>query len=443
MLGSGEAYLAAFAIFLGSGSLVIGLLASLPLLIGSLAQLGTVRLLDRASRRKPLVTVPSFLQALSWIPLLLAPYFFPEQGPTLLIFCALAYFALGSSVAPSWNSWMGDLVPPRLRGDYFGRRDRLRTMWQFIAVLTAGGILSIGRRSGSEFAGFAVIFGIALFARLASTYQQARMTEPPYHPPSREDAFTFLDFLNRIPKSNFGKFTLYVAAIQTTSFLAGPFFALYMLRDLHFNYLQFTAASTVNILAQAVTFRNWGKVGDRFGNLTVLRWTGFTLPLVPLFWLVSPRFELILLYQVFAGFIWSGFNLSAANFLFDAVSPPKRARCVAYYNLLVNTGVFFGSTIGGLIAPMLPGELSLLGFSLPIVSNLQVLFLISGLGRLAVSLLFLPLIREVRGVEKLAVWDVVVQIVGLSAVRGFRFSIFNGVHKSESAEKKGENRGIP
>ncbi len=440
MLGSGEAYLAAFAVFLGANSLIIGLLASLPLLLGSLAQLGAVRLLDRIPSRKPLVILPAFLQALTWIPLLLAPALVPGKGPILLLVCALAYFALGSFIAPSWNSWMGDLVPPERRGEYFGRRDRLRTMWQFGAVLIAGGILSVGRRSGAELAGFAAIFAIALIARLASTYQQLRMKEPAYQPPSREHAFTFLDFVRRLPKSNFAQFALYVGAIQLTTFIAGPFFTLYMLRDLQFDYLQFTAASTVNILAQSVMFRSWGKVGDRFGHLRVLKWTGLALPVVPLVWLISPRFELILVYQAVSGFIWAGFNLSSANFLFDAVSPPKRARCVAYYNIFVNTGVFLGSLTGGWIAPMLPSELSLLGLSLPIVSNLQVLFLISGVGRLAVSLIFLPLIREVRQVEKPEVWKVMCQIVGLSAARGFRFSVFNGVHESESVEEKGERK---
>lgn len=436
MLGAGEAYLAAFAVFLGSGSLIIGLLASLPLLVGSLAQLGAVRFLDRAPRRKPFVTVPAFAQALTWIPLLLGPYLFPEEGPLLLLAFALVYFALGSVIAPSWNSWMGDLVPPALRGEYFGRRDKLRTMWQFVAVLAAGGILSLGRGAGSDFAGFAAIFGIALLARLASTYQLARMTEPPYEPPSTEHAFTLRDFVKRVPKSNFGQFSVYVAAMQATTYLAGPFFTLYMLRDLQFNYLQFTAASTVNILAQAVTFRNWGRIGDRFGNLLVLKSTGLAIPLVPLMWLASPRFELILLYQVISGFVWAGFNLSAANFLFDTVTPPKRTRCVAYYNVLVNTGVLVGATAGGLIAPLLPAKLSLFGLSLPIVSELQVLFLISGLGRLAVSAVFLPMIEEVRPVEKAGVRTVIFQIVGLSAIRGFRFSILSGVHRSERAKSE-------
>ena len=436
MLGAGEAYLAAFGVFLGSGTLVIGLLASLPLLLGSLAQLGAVGLLDRASRRKPFVTIPAFLQALTWIPVLLAPYLFPARGPALLLVFSLAYFALGSVIAPAWNSWMGDLVPPERRGEYFGRRDRLRTLWQFVAVLAAGGILSLGRRGGSEFSGFAVIFAIALVARLASTYYQTRMIEPPYQPPSREHAFTVLDFVKRIPTSNFGQFTLYVAAIHATTFLAGPFFTLYMLRDLQFNYLEFTAASTVFILAQAITFANWGRVGDRFGNLVVLKWTGIAIPFVPMLWLISPRFEFILVYQILSGFVWAGFNLSSANFLFDAVSPPKRARCVAYYNVLVNAGVLVGAFVGGGIAPMLPSEFSVLGFELPMVSNLQTLFLISGLGRLAVSLLFLPLLREVREVEKLRVWDVMIRIVGLSAIRGFRFAVFNGVHRSETGEEE-------
>lgn len=98
MLGAGEAYLSPFAIFLGAGSLLVGLLASLPLLVGALAQMGSVYLLDRIPRRRALVTIPALLQAMSWVPLFLLPLAVRDYGlgPDALLACALAYFAFGS-----------------------------------------------------------------------------------------------------------------------------------------------------------------------------------------------------------------------------------------------------------------------------------------------------------------------------------------------------------
>jgi MFS family permease len=431
MLGSGEAYFSPYAIFIGAGSVVVGLLASLPLLVGALAQLLAVRLLDRGLGRRQLCLAPAILQAFSFPGLLLLPWLFPAQATTLATVCVLAYFALGSFVHPSWNSWMGDLVEPERRGAYFGRRDKLRTLFQLAGVLGAGLALSAARPAGHEFLGFAAIFLAAAIARLLSARELARMQEPPRQPPAREHQFRLLAFLRRLPRNNFGRFTLYVAAVQASTQLAGPFFALYMLRDLKMSYGEFTVASTLCVLAQALTLHNWGKVGDRFGNFTILRVTGILIPFVPLLWLVSPSFSWILVCQVVSGFLWAGFNLSAANFVFDAVSPPKRARCVAYFNLVVNSGFLIGAVAGGCIAPFLPAALSLAGWQLPIVSGLQTLFLLSGLARMLVSIGFLRFIREVRQVERASAFKVVFQVVGLSAIRGLRISIFNGVHKSE------------
>lgn len=449
MLGTGEAFLSPFAVFLGAGATVVGLLGSVPLLLGALAQLFTVHLLRRGQRPKGLVTVPSLLQGLSWILIFLLPYSLPEYGTTLLVALVLFYFAIGSFIAPAWNSWMGDIVPPEIRGEYFGRRDKLRTTWQLVALIVAGGVLNLATSQNREWLGFAGIFGAAVLARLVSWYYLQGMTDPPHRVPTTEDYFRFRDFLRRIPGSNFGRFTVYVAAMQAATQFSGPFFLLYMLRDLEFNYVEFTSASPACVLAQVLTFQNWGKVSDRFGNFNVLRLTGFLVPFIPLLWLFSASVWAIILFQIASGIVWAGFNLSTANFIFDAVTPPKRARCVAYHNVFMYSGYVMGAMTGGLVAPHLPDELTILGWTWQLESHLVVLFLISGLLRLLISLAFLRLIREVREVEKGPPgWRVIVQVVGLSPIRGMRFSVFAGVHPREWLRRrdpkgKGGRPGTP
>jgi MFS family permease len=441
MLGAGEAYLPPFAILLGAGSFVVGLLASLPLLIGSVTQLVSVRLLDRHPRRKTLVTVPAVLQAGSWLLILALPALLPEHAAVLFVVAAIPYFALGSFGNPPWNSWMGELVPPARRGDYFGRRDRLRTACQLIALVAAGGVLSLAGAFDREILGFVLIFGAAALARLFSALELWRMIEPPFEAPTPGEAVSLATFLWRSFRENFGRFTLCVASLQAATQLAGPFFSLYMLRDLGFSYVQFTTASAVCILAQSLTFHNWGRISDQFGSLAVLKITGSSLPFVPLLWIISPRFEAVLVYQVVSGVIWAGFNLSAANFIFEAVPPAHRARSVAYYNVLVNSGIFLGALAGGWIAPFLPGTLSVAGWSLPLVSNLQSLFLLSGVARLLVGVIFVPLIRDARERERPpSAWRIFVRVVGVQPIRGLRFSIFNGVHASEAPPEEAKHK---
>lgn len=444
-MGVGEAYFSPFVIFLGADNLLVGVLASMPLCVGALSQLWVASALDRVEARRALCVWPAVAQALSFVPLLGLPLWFPERRASFALFGALLYFVCGSMVVPPWNSWIADLVPPSKRGDYFGRRNKLRTYFQVVGILIAGAVLSRARDLHLETAGFAGIFAIALVARLISAFHIGKMVEPVYHPPAIHDQFSFADFVRRSPWANFGRFTLYAAVFLAATNIAGPYFTPYMLNDLKFDYVEFTLASVAFILAQAGVIHNWGKVADRFGNRKVLAVTGLSLPFVPCLWLVSGHVAWIIAIQLAAGFIWAGFYMSVANFLFDAVTPAKRARCVAYYNTLTNFGLLAGALTGGYIAQHAPRVLSIAGHRLELTSNLELLFLLSGIVRLFFSLVFLPLIREVRPVEAATSWQVIVQLVALQPIRGVRMSVFTtesgreappSIHSTEGGSKE-------
>jgi len=103
--------------------------------------------------------------------------------------------------------------------------------------------------------------------------------------------------------------------------------------------------------------------------------------------------------QIVSGLAWAGFNLAAANFLFDAVSPPKRGRCVAYQSAINGVFVLAGSMTGGYLATHVGQPLHFWSwFNVP-ESPYLLLFLLSALSRGLVVAFFLRIFREVRPVE--------------------------------------------
>ena len=116
MSGAGETYLSAFAVFLPANTAQIGLLTSLPALIGSIAQLLSAWLGRRVRSRMHVILPGVVVQALVWFPLMWLPVLFPAQAVPLLILFAMVYFSMGNLVVPQWSSLMGDLVPERSRG---------------------------------------------------------------------------------------------------------------------------------------------------------------------------------------------------------------------------------------------------------------------------------------------------------------------------------------
>ena len=76
------------------------------------------------------------------------------------------------------------------------------------------------------------------------------------------------------------------------------------------------------------------------------------------------------------------------------MSPQKRARAVAYFNVVNGFLIFLGATLGGLFVTFL-GQFSFSPESMIFNNMFKVVFLVSGIMRLAVMLYFTPKIKEV------------------------------------------------
>ncbi|MDQ7778676.1 MAG: MFS transporter [Planctomycetota bacterium] len=402
MVGLGDSYISPFAVFLNATNTQIGLLTAIPQAVGALFQLVGVTLADTVKRRKLVAVSGSTVQALAWIPIALSPFLFGPSAPVALIVFWALYVGFVSLTVPAWNSWMGDLVKPDERGLYFGKRTSLTQVASFIAYVAGGLILQAFADRGHTVAGFCVLFGLAFAARAVSIFCLGRKFEPTYMH-AKEDRFTLWDFLSRAPRANFGRFVFYVAIFTFCVHISAPFFAVYMLRELGFTYRQFMVSNGVAVLATLFTLRSWGKVGDKYGNKKALTLAGLLVPIVPILWTLSRNYYYLLFVQAAAGFAWGGFSLSASNFLFDAVTPPKRARCTGYSSLINGMAIFTGAVAGGLIVNSLPNRIGIGDFSVCFASNLQTLFLLSGLLRLATSVVFLRLFQEVKPVESISV----------------------------------------
>src|SRR2546429_752194 len=196
MVGGGENYLSAFALLLHASAFQIGLLSALPQLVGTWAQLFSVKVLTRFHHRKALILVGAAGQAVVWLPLLALPLVFREHAPWLLIACAVAYVAMGHFAIPAWNSLITDLVDPDQRGAYFGHRARLMTVTSFFALCGAGLVLHAAEAWEKPWAGFVIIFLLAAAARGVSTSYLARIDEST-ESVTREAEFRLLAFLRR------------------------------------------------------------------------------------------------------------------------------------------------------------------------------------------------------------------------------------------------------
>ena len=419
MAGAGGTYFSAFALFLKATTAQVGMLSSLPPLIGSFSQLLSAWLGQIIGQRRRIILIGVYLQALSWIPLMLLPVVFPDYGVMLLIVAVTLYYSLGNLVNPQWSSLMGDLVHEQQRGRYFARRNRLMSVTNFTALVGAGVVLHFFEQGNATFAGYMLIFTVAISARLVSAHFLSRMIDPPGHVATLEIPVD-KSWWRRIHGSNFLRFSAFFAIMNFAVGIASPYFAVYMLRDLQLSYLDFTAITATSVLAQFATLAGWGRISDAFGNRLILVVTGCVVPLLPAAWIVSENFWYLIAVQIFAGFFWAGFSLSAGNFLYDLVPAAKRVTYMAIHNVLAAIGVFLGASLGALLAvimePVVTGG-GMFGWE----HALYYVFLISTVSRFLVVALFLPRIKEVRTTRRLTAGGLVLRATRSPALAGLVF----------------------
>lgn len=399
--GFGFRYLTPFALAMNAGNSFIGLLSSIPLLLGNFAQLISLKQMKKFSRKK-IVFWSVFFQALMWLSLVFiaVAYFSYGLSSTMSLWLLFIFYSLlvgiGSIAKPAWNSWMRDLVDGDCLGRYFSKRNAIAGFVGIVSMLIAGLILSYFKNVNLMI-GFTILFGTAFLARTISSFLFLKQYEPKFEVDDKA-YFSFLDFVKKIRESNFGRFVVYLFVFFIFVSIASPFFAVYLLNELQFSYIMFTIIILTPSLATLLFLPFWGYIEDTHGSVKILKITGFLIAFVPLLWAIHSLvpiniFYYLILVEIFSGFVWSGFNLAHVNFVFDAVSRQRTALCVAYVNILIGIAFFIGANIGG--------KMSSFGITLFGLNPLVFLFVIAFIGRLISYLFLIPGFKEVRKVKEL------------------------------------------
>ena len=134
MVGFGESFFSAFAVFLKATNFQIGILSSLPQALSAFLQIFSNKLIRTFKSRKLLVCTAALIQSLMYI-LVALTFFFGKFSVYALIIFVSFYYMLGMALNPAWTSWMGDLVNEKNRGSYFGMRNRITGFFFFISFI--------------------------------------------------------------------------------------------------------------------------------------------------------------------------------------------------------------------------------------------------------------------------------------------------------------------
>lgn len=420
MTATSDNFFNAYAIFLGASLAQMGWVTGLPQLFGAVAQLLSVWLASHFSRRQFIVFCAS-LQALVVLAMGAVAAFEPEHAVWIFIGLAVLYHSFINLIQPHWRAWMGSIVPERRRGAFFAARTRLTMGASLSVFFVGGGILTLTDSMQMAWLGFSLLFSLAAMGRFVSAWLLLQMHDPDPRVPKTSGVFiqTLSNFRGAWKDKTFRHYSLFVAGMQCMVAISAPFFAVYMLEELHFSYFEFVMASVASIVTQFVTLRFWGRFSDLYGNRLVMIITSSLIPSLPLLWLFSDNYLYILALQAFSGFAWSGFTLSTANYLYDI--RPFRSDFATYAALqaALSAGfVFLGAMLGGAIASHAADFLIWSGWGRWLSSPIFVVFMVSTFMRTLVTLWFIPRSVEPKVRPRPQLLKVVFRIRGFNAISG-------------------------
>jgi hypothetical protein len=336
MLGLGNRYLPAFVLAIGLSEQLSGLVVTAPLLAGALLQLVSPYATRWLHSQRRWVVPCATVQALSFVPLVIAALRGHASAAAVLLIATL-YYATDLACAAPWTTWITRVVPPRIRPRYFARRNRLAQLATLAGILMAWPVLEVANRRDAACAGFALLFGLAGFCRLLSAVCLRIQREAIV--PAVPDQFVRLrEFAARL-RNERGHLLSYMVWIQVTLQVAQAYFTAFILCQLNLPYWQFVSLLATEFLGKSAGQVLFGEVAHRWGAGALLRLSGLAMVPVTTLWLISPVFMYLVAVQALSGLALGAYELATCLLVFETIPDRERTSMMTSYNLLNSAGI--------------------------------------------------------------------------------------------------------
>lgn len=373
-------FLTGMALYLGAGGLTLGVLGSTPHM-ATMLQLVFAPAVGRLHRRRLAIALFTGLQRFgSAIAGLVALSLYPSPW-AVSVFVVL--FTLSwVFVAPGvliWQGYMGDLVPPEIRGSYFAGRVTWSTASAMLMVLLYGAVLDRWPgHPGFELLYIGALIGAAL--NFGSFWLQPEL--PPREQPVRRPVWDVL----RAPLRQPGPprtAALFFGAWAFAQGMSVPFFPLLLMDRLGLSFSQVSVLATIASAAAIVTLRFVGRLQDRVGEARVISSLTGTLGLAPALLLLGGAggWPVLILAHLLVGVSQTALQVSIYTLNLRLFPASDRSTYFAFFAALAGSA--------GFVTPILAGPFT--------GGRLEELFLLSALLSLALALLWHLRLRDRLG----------------------------------------------
>ena len=335
---TGGMFLIGYALRLGATNVQIGLMSTIPMLcIG--VQLATAAIVERGFSRRRLTFFAALCNVSGWALIILIPYAAAGASPAVKvsfligIITVVTLFAFVSGNAR--GSWVGDLIPARFRGTFFGRLTMYGGIIATLFAIMEGAFLDVVKQHG--LGAFSVLFGFGMVFGLINAFLFLPQADAPLV--RHESSGNLLRMVRETLRNRALMLVALFATLWSMQGVAGPFYATYMLRDLHMPFVGVGIVNASFMVAFLASGPFWGRVVDRWGCRPVITACASTLGPIQFvwFWVDSPArvYAVIAVINLLAGFVVGGVSVGLNTLVYKVTPAAGRSVQFAVYSILV------------------------------------------------------------------------------------------------------------
>lgn len=347
----------------------IGLVLTMTYLGPTLEPLGAY-LAERLGRRRLLFLVTHLLNRLAFFTFALIPLLQPADEYRDLGIALICAVVGGSRVvahlgAPAWWSWMGDLVPERRRGRFFGYRTQAASAVTALSFVVGMSLLqSCGGMNNPGLV--SALFAVGAFFGTLDILLYLGVPEPPLRPAGEAQGWrAFLkSCADPYRQPQFCRLLLGMGLWSFSANLVLPFLPVYQHGEtvaghqlgLGATWLFLAVLNVSSSLAAVLTSRWWAGWSERLGPRRLLLIGSGYLFVNLAYLVVGPDRYLGLLVPValVGGALNAAWTVSSHQLLLDVAPQANRSYYVSAHNCTNGWLMAGGPLLGGLLADRLP-----------------------------------------------------------------------------------------
>ncbi|NIA22562.1 MAG: MFS transporter [Proteobacteria bacterium] len=433
--GPGSVFITKFAIMLGAKPIDFGILTSIGRLSDVFQLLGMAITKRFKSRKSVILPFASIGRALILV-IALIPFFMRGSNYAIYIFLLIFFFSasLQSISANAWIAWISDMIPLRIRGRFFSRRNQYLVVIGTVVAFIASFYVDLFDKPPGAFAKFVlkifhglhhipsvnmsiVFFSLFSLSTILGLVGIRFLSKQPEKKNDFSKDNPGIMFKEAFFDKNFKKFLVYNFWWMFAIGIASPFWQPFMIEKLKMSLVAIQVYGLISTIFSIFSLKYWGEFIDRFGNKTAMKFAIILGGANPMVWVfVKPSFVYIIYFEAaMSGIMWSGAGIIAMNFVLSIAPKGREQIYSGILAALSGIAITITALLSGILYPK-PLTIGMMHFEPE-----QVLFAITGFARWSaiIPLMFIeeynakPM-REAVSYLRLIVFS---KIIGLSKWR--------------------------